>query len=56
MQGALPVLLFVGAAVTAPPAQAQGRPPSGVGGPSQGDTVTVGIGIGVTTSYDGARD
>lgn len=55
MQRALPALLVLWAAATAPSAHAQGGPP-GAGGPPQGDTVTVGIGIGVTTSYDGASD
>lgn len=49
MQRALPSLLVLWAAAAAPSAHAQGGPP-------QGDTVTVGIGIGVTSSYDGARD
>lgn len=37
-------------------AHAQGGPPPASGGPEQGDTVTAGVGIGVTTSYDGASD
>ena len=49
MQRALPSLLVLWAAAAAPSAHAQGGPP-------QGDTVTVGIGVGVTSSYDGARD
>ena len=56
MPRALPVLLVLVATTTAPSAHAQGGPPPGAGGPPQGDTVTVGIGIGVTTSYDGASD
>lgn len=56
MQRALPALLVLLAAAAAPSAHAQGGPPPGSGGPPQGDTVTVGIGIGVTTSYDGASD
>lgn len=45
----LSTLLALWAAATGVSASAQGGPP-------QGDTVTVGIGIGVTTSYDGASD
>lgn len=56
MQRALPTLLVLWAAAAATSAQAQGGPPPEAGGPPQGDAVTVGIGIGVTTSYDGARD
>lgn len=37
-------------------AQAQGGPPPEAGGPPQANTVTVGVGIGVTKSYDGALD
>lgn len=48
-------ILAVGAAVDAGDARAQGGPPPGAGGP-QGDTVTVGVGVAVTTAYDGASD
>lgn len=56
MHRVLPALVVLWVAATATSAHAQAGPPSEVGGPSQGDSVTVGIGIGVTTSYDGARD
>lgn len=47
----------LGAALfAAPVAHAQGGPPEGSGPPVARDTVTVGIGIGLSTSYDGARD
>jgi len=36
-------------------AHARGGPPPEVGRP-QGDTLTIGLGVGVTTSYDGASD
>ena len=49
MQRALPSLLVLWAAAAAPSAHARGGPP-------QGDTLTVGIGVGVPSSYDGARD
>ena len=39
----------------ATPAWAQGGPPPGIGG-GAGDTVTVGLGAAITTSYDGASD
>lgn len=44
-------------ALTAPHSvNAQGGPSGGSGVPIQRDTITVGLGVGVTTSYDGARD
>lgn len=56
MKHALPCLLSVCALVATTSAHAQGGPPAGSGAPMHGDTVTLGLGIGVTTSYDGARD
>lgn len=43
-------------AQSGPPADVRGAGDPGRGGPPVGDTVTVGLGIGVTTSYDGASD
>lgn len=43
-------------ALTASSAAAQGSAPAEGVGPVQTDTITVGIGAGVTTSYDGASD
>lgn len=48
-------LILHGALFAATPAMAQ-TPPDKRGGPPQGDSVTVGLGIGLTTSYDGGRD
>lgn len=56
MKRTLSCLLSVCGLIAATSAHAQGGPPAGSGPPPQGDTVTVGLGIGVTTSYDGARD
>lgn len=56
MKRALPRLLCVCTLVATTSAHAQGGPPAGSSPPPQRDTVTVGLGIGVTTSYDGARD
>lgn len=46
-------LLFATSAV---PALAQSGPPPGSGGAPQRNSVTVGIGVGVTSSFDGASD
>lgn len=43
-------------AVAATQASAQGGPPPGAGARQSADTITVGLGVGVTTSYDGAKD
>ncbi len=50
--------LLAGLLAGAAPALAQGGPPPGAGGPggAGGDTVTVGLGVAMTTSYDGASD
>lgn len=56
MQRAFLRLLALCTMATAPYAHAQGGPPPGSGAPGQGDTVTVGFGIGVTADYDGAKD
>lgn len=56
MQRLLATPLALLGAVAALPAFAQGGPPPGVGGRPSADTVTVGLGVGVTTSYDGARE
>lgn len=57
MQRVLPAFLaLLWAAATTTSAHAQGGPPPEAGRPPQRDTVTVGIGVGLTTSYDGASD
>jgi len=56
MKHALSLVASLCALLGATSAHAQSGPPAGSGAPIQGDTVTVGLGIGVTTSYDGARD
>lgn len=56
MKRILSCLLLICALIVAPAAHAQSVPPAGSGPPAQGDTVTVGVGIGVSTAYDGARD
>lgn len=43
-------------AQSGPPADVRPAGAPGRGGPPMGDTVTVGLGVGVTASYDGARD
>lgn len=56
MNRSIACLIWPAALFAALPAHAQGRPPQGAGPPAARDTVTVGIGVGVTSSYDGARD
>lgn len=56
MQRRLMMLVALCGAAAAMPAAAQSGPPPGAGGPPQGDRVTVGIGVAVTPSYDGAKD
>lgn len=56
MQRVLPSLLLLCGAAASTTAHAQGGQPPESGGPPQGDTVTVGIGVGLTTSYDGSSD
>lgn len=56
MSRLVPVALALCGAVMAAPASAQGGPPPGVGGRTSADTITVGLGVGLTTSYDGAKD
>ena len=50
-----PTVLSIFYAAAATDASAQGGPPP-VTGSASADTVTIGLGVGVTTSYDGARD
>lgn len=50
------LLLVPAALMVAQAALAQTEPPPRPGPPVQGDIVTVGLGIGVTTDYAGARD
>ncbi len=56
MQRLLPTVLLLCCAIAASPATAQGGPPPLAGGRPSADTVTIGLGLGVTTAYDGARD
>lgn len=55
MKRLLPTALALGCACAAVPAWAQGGPPPGAAGRMPADTVTVGLGAAVTSSYDGAR-
>lgn len=54
MKRLLSLVLAFGGVVAATPAFSQSGPPQNAGRPV-GDTVTVGLGVGVTTSYDGAK-
>lgn len=56
MKRVLSCLLPICAISMATVAHAQSGRPASSGAPVQGDTVTVGLGVGITTSYDGARD
>ncbi len=57
MKSPLLSIVSLAAALSATAAHAQGVPPRGAGGPpAPRDTVTVGVGVGLTTSYDGAGD
>lgn len=56
MNCVLPTLYIVCALGVTTASHAQSGPPAGPHSSPQRDTVTVGLGIGLTTSYDGARD
>lgn len=56
MQLLIATALALCGVVAATPSAAQSGPPPGVGGRPSADTVTIGLGVGVTTSYDGASD
>lgn len=56
MTNALTFLLPFCALIASTAAHGQSGAPARSGPPAQGDTVTVGLGLGVTTSYDGGRD
>lgn len=56
MQRALLAFLVLYTTATATSASAQSGPPPGWDRPGQADTVTVGLGVGVTTRYDGGGD
>lgn len=60
MKRQLAALFVLGTLLATPAAYAQSgppaAPPAGARPPGGGDTITVGLGIGLTTSYDGSRD